>query len=753
MGGCMLKHIYDADVDVHLASMSKCICSQMAALRSGSMNSCLLLRAVCLPAIYIGVNYWGAGTTGTLPSSWGEPGAWPHLEQLLLGANQLTGRLLDSWPQSLQTLHVPNNMLTGSLPSALSALPQLRSLSLEGNYWTGELPSDWNTPHPYSQLYALYIGSPYLTGTLPSSWGNLAFPNLQLMALIEVPQVHGTLPESWASQDSFSSLQALYLDAPSLHGTLPRSWASHEAFKSLQMMVLLSTSLQGKLPAFDNTNLGIFALIGSLINSSLIDLWSSSAPLSILHLYASPICGSLPDVPGLLPQLVFLSLRETNIQGTVPLSWLQAGGLLSHVSYLTLDNVWEDSVADTDWRQRLCLNQDLYGPDVTGKQIAGLPDLRQALLATDDSSELSPGLNSSAIPSWLQESTAFSSLLVAGQLYGTNNQLASIGDICANHSSRKILLIAWLVFGGCCLIIVALYACLSKYRHRATALSPRLRSLLTLVSVPYETLSGLGGLAFYYYDLVTNTIVLTQVWGKWPGHVLIAIFFFHFALTGCVVVYHGLVKYVLAKPDVFLNNRRAVVWLALLAFATSPINIPLVVVLDTVAFLRQLLLCSKHLVQLTGLKWLQPGHVAVARLHNCIYVGDFLGLSWVDLDNYENMHNLVAAMFQSLPTAILNSLLFSLGNKPSHGVFLSNKLFVATVVASCLAMLKSMIVVLWHAHQQDVLAVRYVVNVVVGQTSGRRELEGSLQSNASIELLVERYRTSGSAPLGTPDMP
>lgn len=117
------------------------------------------------------------------------------------------------------------------------------------------------------------------------------------------------------------------------------------------------------------------------------------------------------------------------------------------------------------------------------------------------------------------------------------------------------------------------------------------------------------------------------------------------------------------------------------------------------------------------------------------------------------MHNLAAAVFQSLPTAILNFLLFPLGNKPSHGVFLSNKLFVASITASCLAMLNSIIVVLWQAYQRDVFAVRHLDNVAAGKTLDRKQLAGSLRTNASIELLVEQFRISGSAPLGMPDLP
>ncbi len=79
----------------------------------------------------------------------------------------------------------------------------------------------------------------------------------------------------------------------------------------------------------------------------------------------------------------------------------------------------------------------------------------------------------------------------------------------------------------------------------------------------------------------------------------------------------------------------------------------------------------------------------------------YVGLNKVDLENYEGMHNLIAACLQSLPTVILNSVLFSLGNNPSHGIFLSDNLFVAAIVASCLAMLKTLMELLWQASRRD----------------------------------------------------
>jgi len=144
--------------------------------------------------------------------------------------------------------------------------------------------------------------------------------------------------------------------------------------------------------------------------------------------------------------------------------------------------------------------------------------------------------------------------------------------------------------------------------------------------------------------------------------------------------------------------------------------IPVVLLLDTCTFIRQVFMFTKRVVGPPGLQWLHHRFVFASRLHCCLDSVNYVGLSWVDLENYAGMHNLIAACLQSLPTVILNSVLFSLGNSPSHGIFLSNNLFVAAIVASFLAMLKTLMELLWQASRRDVHPMRHAASLVVGKT-------------------------------------
>lgn len=69
---------------------------------------------------------------------------------------------------TLQSIHLPGNTLTGSLPAQWSLLTALTSLDLSSNALTGTLPD------PYSALGRLSsasLASNQLYSTLPASWG------------------------------------------------------------------------------------------------------------------------------------------------------------------------------------------------------------------------------------------------------------------------------------------------------------------------------------------------------------------------------------------------------------------------------------------------------------------------------------------------------------------------------------------------------------------------------------------------------
>ena len=457
----------------------------------------------------------------------------------------------------------------------------------------------------------------------------------------------------------------------------------------------------------------------------------------------SLISGSLPNTPPSLDQLTFLDVSDNCMQGTLPLPWLKAGSFLSHVAYLNVGKVWQRSLSMSSWRQQLCLHQSFYSPDVTGVQLTHLPANLQNLQGQELGTTDSETWESSEVASIIAQN------YLAG-LQGGHNQLMAVPEICANDGAGKVLLIVWVPFAGCCLLALLTYIFLCRYAKRSALFSSAilLQSLPVKVCVGIckQTVEGVGGLAFYYYDLVTSLIVLTQIWGTWPGGILTAIFFVHFATTGYLVAVYACFRLFPMKGQV-LQQRHCINAMILMGCVPAgPIMIPVVLLLDTMAFIRQAGICIQCLAKSAGWQWLRPAYVAVYTVQRFIVSNNCLGLNWVDLEQYESMHNLIAAVFQSLPTVILNSVLFSLGNRPSHGLFLSDSLFVVAIIASCLVMLKVLMVFLWQAYSNNIQPLRHLLHLVSGR--GLASQPTSIESAAwrSIQSLTDMYHVSASAP-------
>lgn len=655
--------------------------------------------------------------TSSIPAGWATPNSTPELQQLYLFNNQLSGSLPSIWPSHLQLLQVNSNSFVGKLPDALGTLQRLQAVALGNNAFTGDLPAAWGATDAFPQLLYLDCNRLGISGDLPSAWGSpTAFQRLENMFLFGT-NVSGFLPDSWAAGGAFPRLKELQLSSTFLHGSIPASWTSANAFPWLQALHTANTNLSGFVPAFHNRNLSVVEMDDSLFSGDLSTFWNSTAPLIAASLSGNSISGYLPDHPATLDQLTFLNLDRNLLQGTVPLSWLHSGEFLSHITFLNVGKVWRKSVTLNSWRQTLCLEMDLYDADVTGQQLLQIPELVGGL----STHELDPNhATFTDWTSWVQNNSNVTADIVLQLLQLYRNQLASVQVLCANPNSPKLMLALWLTFVGCCVVIVSAYMLL---RHRPVlkpSFSARLPQSALLVRVSklahimLKTVYALGGLVFYYYDLVTSITVLVQVWGTWPAAVLLTILLVHFAAAGAVVSFQTLTRMPYLSGNSFCSK-----WVVfLLAIMLSPFVIPLVLLLDTLAFVHDMMVCLEMVVKLETWHCLQGMYSCAHKFHDRFNSFGTVSLGWVDLENYERMHNTVAALAQSFPTVVLNSVLFSLGNKPSHGIFLSTGLFLAAIIASYLAILKCLVVVLWQAQKHDINPLSYALHLLAGNMLG-----------------------------------
>ena len=518
---------------------------------------------------------------------------------------------------------------------------------------------------------------------------------------------------------SFPDLSLLDLSGTSVNGTIPMSWGAAEAFPSLLFLYLNHTQLTGSLPAFNNSRLSLFIASNSSLSGNLDSFWNSAAPLLASLLAGNNISGALPGNATAMPILAFLDVSSNPVQGSVPDSWLNQGQLLSHVIGLNVGQAWWAATQhDSNFVQDLCLQPQLYKADVQSQPLSRVQDLLGNLFST-------PGFQGAVGDRYAATSATFNNFYT---------QLSSIESICSNDDAPRVLLIMWLSFAGATSLLFVAYegfrirkrtkaaaaAAAQQAKHGSSSASwqvhPVVRSVSTGAVVLNEGFWGIAELAMYYYDLVSAVIVLSQIWGTWPGYLLFAIFLVHFALTGAIVLYHGLKVYLNTWQDPPQHGCRFV-WVLLVSTSLSPVMIPVVWLLDMIVIYRELrhfavkhvfVHCCKHQPSRKVTRW-------PSRNGTDWSVLSLLRLGWLDLEYYEAMHTLGAAFYQTVPTVVLNSIIFRLGNKPSHGEFFSRSLFVSCMVAAYLSMFKTLITIVWHSYFKGAHAFIYAGQVMVGR--------------------------------------
>ncbi|MEN8219568.1 MAG: leucine-rich repeat domain-containing protein, partial [Pseudomonadota bacterium] len=140
-----------------------------------------------------GANWWnnaGWNVTNT-PCSWyGVSCSGGHVSELNLDYNQLTGSIPSELGNlsNLRELRLSQNQLTGSIPSELGNLSNLRELRLSHNQLTGSIPSELGN---LSNLRELRLSYNQLTGSIPSELGNLT--ELKRLSLYN-NQLTGSIP-------------------------------------------------------------------------------------------------------------------------------------------------------------------------------------------------------------------------------------------------------------------------------------------------------------------------------------------------------------------------------------------------------------------------------------------------------------------------------------------------------------------------------------------------------------------------------
>jgi len=272
-----------------------------------------------------------------------ELGDLENLTYVDLSWNEIGGEIpteMGRW-NNAQYVNLGFNSLEGSLPTELGTIN-----SMGPEYATGCGIDD---PCPLGvqlKLTELSVPNNALSGAVPSELGNLRW--LKVLDLSS-NNLTGTLPDNMDGEDGdlplFQRLQVLYLRHNLISGTLPPYLLANAT--ELRYLMLQNNSFSGSIP----TQVGMLKKLSDLhmyenaLDQQLPDEIGEMTMLQDLRLQDNRIPGTIPDTIGQLYRLRYLDLYNNEMSGDVPAS----------IANLTnLKEIYLQNEHLTPIRQRFC---------------------------------------------------------------------------------------------------------------------------------------------------------------------------------------------------------------------------------------------------------------------------------------------------------------------------------------------------------------------------------------------------------------
>jgi len=283
----------------------------------------------------------GNQLTGTIPS---ELSNLTELRSLILFGNQISGNIPPELVNLalLNTLHVAFNQLSGNIPSFLGNLPSLNYLNLSNNQFSGSIPPELGN---LWLLNEMYLNNNLISGEIPPELGNIHYLS---MLNISNTNLSGSLSPNLMnlSLDTFRfnntglceppdpAYQAWLNAIPNLQRTgilCPGNFVSCASVTAIpevecDALVTLYNNTNG--PGWTNdVNWMYTDNPGSWFGVTARDMHVVEINLS-----ANNVDGSLVSQLGTLPGLTKLNLSNNQIDGSIP----AVLGSDSNLSYLNL---------------------------------------------------------------------------------------------------------------------------------------------------------------------------------------------------------------------------------------------------------------------------------------------------------------------------------------------------------------------------------------------------------------------------------
>ncbi|GLU02621.1 hypothetical protein SLE2022_198660 [Rubroshorea leprosula] len=211
----------------------------------------------------------------------------------------------------VQELQLLNLNLSGTLSPALGRLSHLEILDFMWNKITGSIPKEIGN---ITTLKLLLLNGNQLTGSLPDELGYL--PNLSRIQ-IDQNNISGPVPASFAN---LNKTQHFHMNNNSISGQIPPQLAR---LPYLVHLLLDNNNLSGYLPAelAQLPNITIIQLDNNHFDdgTTIPESYGSIPTLLKLSLRNCNLQGSIPDVSG-IPNLGYLDLSSNHLSGPIPTS-------------------------------------------------------------------------------------------------------------------------------------------------------------------------------------------------------------------------------------------------------------------------------------------------------------------------------------------------------------------------------------------------------------------------------------------------
>ncbi|KAJ0078515.1 hypothetical protein Patl1_24469 [Pistacia atlantica] len=217
------------------------------------------------------------------------------------------------------SISLARSQLTGTLPSQISSLSQLNSLSLQYNGISGAIPS-------FAKLASLQ--EIFLDHNNFASVTSGCFDGLTSLQTLSLSDNFGLASWSFPNELTKSlSLTTLYLDDCNINGPIPDVF---DSFPYLQNLRLSYNNFTGSLPAsFAKSEIqNLWMNCQSVGLSGSLDVLSGMTQLKQVWLHQNQFTGPVPDLSNCV-HLFDLSLRDNQLTGVLPASIVSLPALIN----------------------------------------------------------------------------------------------------------------------------------------------------------------------------------------------------------------------------------------------------------------------------------------------------------------------------------------------------------------------------------------------------------------------------------------